>query len=122
MAMATLLGADDPKKPRIGTASEPPRNTREHGGDAVPEAARWLARYTLAKGDADAAAAWLRRATGTYGVMRGRDTELEELTDAIRIARQKKADQQPSNDGYGSAQPRRGPGRHGGRLRHGLPR
>lgn len=102
MAMATLLGADDPKKPRIGTASEPPRNTREHGGDAVPEAARWLAKYALAKGDADAAAAWLQRATGTHGVMRGRDTELEELTDAIRIARQKKADQQPSNDGYGS--------------------
>lgn len=102
MALATLLGADDPTKPRIGTASEPPRNTREHGGDAVPEASRWLAKHALAKGDADGAAAWLQKASGTSGVMRGRDTELQELMEAIRIAQQKKADAQQANTGYGS--------------------
>ncbi len=105
MTLATLLGADDPTKPRIGTASEPPRNTREHGGDAVPEASRWLAKRALARGDADAAATWLRTAQGTTGVVRGRDTEMEELTEAIRIAKQKQADERQRSEDGGGADP-----------------
>ncbi|MFN7952357.1 MAG: tetratricopeptide repeat protein [bacterium] len=102
MALATLLGADDPSKPRIGTASEPPRNTREHGGDAVPEASRWLAKRALAAGDPERAARWLAAATGTNGGGRGRDTELEELSEAVRIAQQQRATAPPPSGPSGS--------------------
>ncbi len=102
MALATLLGADDPSRPRIGTANEPPRNTREHGGDAVPEASRWLAKRALASGDPERAAKWLAAAIGTSGGSGGRDTELGELQEAIRIAMQRK-----QNDA--AREPQRGP-------------
>ncbi len=107
MALATLLGADDPNRPRIGTAHEPPRNTREHGGDAVPEASRWLAKRALATGDPERASKWLAAASGTAGMMRGRDTELAELQEAVRIGMQRKQDaaqemqqRNPAHGGY----------------------
>jgi tetratricopeptide (TPR) repeat protein len=89
--------------PRVGTAAEPPRNTREYGGTALPEAALWLAKHAMAKGDAVAAERYLRAATGTWPP--GRNAELQELMHAIR----KQMDRQRAggDPGPGGGQPGR---------------
>jgi tetratricopeptide (TPR) repeat protein len=81
MAFGPLLGGET-GAPRIGTAKEPPRNTREHGGTAIPEAAMWLIKDALARGQGEEAGRWLGAAAGTFPP--GRNAELEVLQVAIR--------------------------------------
>ncbi len=111
MTYAPLLGAETTGKPRIGTATEAPRDTREHGGTAVPEAAMWLAKQTLARGNADEADRWIREATGTWPP--GYNAELQQLMDAIRrqLGKQRREDPSagmpPERRAYADLQQRR---------------